>query len=296
MLIDRLAIIGVGLIGGSLARALRKKNQCSSIIGFGRDRNRLQRAVELNVIDDFSQDIRRVVREATVIVLATPLSTTRQLLTEMLPHLRSDAIITDVGSVKGYVVDAAREVLQERLPFFVPGHPVAGTEKSGGEASFAELFESHRVILTPLAETNIHAIQLVTQMWEATGAEIIHLDVEHHDEILAATSHLPHMLAYGLVDCLSTMQNSKEVFQFAAGGFADFTRIASSHPTMWQDICMANREQLLKALDLFNQHTGILRTAIENNDGQTLLEIFSRAKQARDRFTDNRDKGSQAAE
>ena len=296
MLIDRLAVIGVGLIGGSLARALRKKNKCGSVIGFGRDKRKLQRAVELNVIDDFSQDIKRVVREATVIVLATPLSTTRQLFIEMLPHLRSDVIITDVGSVKGYVVDVAREVLQEHLPYFVPGHPIAGTEKSGVEASFAELFESHRVILTPLAESNIHAIQLVTQMWEATGAEIIHLEVEHHDEILAATSHLPHMLAYSLVDCLSTMQNSKEVFQFAAGGFADFTRIASSHPTMWQDICMANREQLLKALDRFNQHTGLLRTAIENNDGQALLDIFSRAKQARDRFTDNRDKGSEAAE
>lgn len=288
MLIERLAIIGVGLIGGSLARALRDKNACGSVIGFGRDRRNLQRAVELNVIDEFSQDIGRVVREANVIVLATPLSTTRNLLQEMLPGCRSDVVITDVGSVKGCVVKDAREILQDRLPYFVPGHPIAGNEKSGVEASFADLFDKHRVILTPLPETNIHALQIITEMWEITGAEVVHLDVDHHDEILAATSHLPHMMAYGLVDCLLHLKSSDEIFEFAAGGFADFTRIASSNPVMWHDICMANRKHLLRIFNIFMQNLGELKLAIENDDSQKLLEIFTRAKLARDQFTDRR--------
>lgn len=296
MLINRLAIIGVGLIGGSLARALRSKKVCESVIGFGRNRDNLKKAVELNVIDEFSEDIHRVVNKADVVVLATPLATYESLFKAMCPSLRKDTVITDVGSVKGSVVDAARNTLGELLPQFVPGHPIAGNEKSGVEASFAELFEKHRVILTPMPETRVQAINLVTQMWEVAGAEVVHLDVDHHDAVLAATSHLPHMLAYALVDCLASMQSRNEIFKFAAGGFADFTRIASSHPKMWHDICFSNRKQLLEALNHFNDHLNGIKEAIENEDSAKLLKIFEEAKQQRDKFTDQRTRRNDSPE
>ena len=288
MLINRLAIIGVGLIGGSLARALRSKKVCESVIGYGRNRNNLKKAVELNVIDEFSEDISRVVKNADVIVLATPLATNESLFKAMQGSLSNEVVITDVGSVKGSVVGAARHSLGDLFPRFVPGHPIAGNEKSGVGASYAELFDAHRVILTPLPETNVHAINLITQMWEVTGAEVVHLDVEHHDAILAATSHLPHLLAYALVDCLATMQDRDEIFKFAAGGFADFSRIASSHPQMWHDICFSNRKQLLATVDKFSDHLNGIKKAIEDEDSEALLTIFTRAKQERDKFTDQR--------
>lgn len=296
MLIKRLAIIGVGLIGGSLARALKRVRACRTVIGCGRDQKHLQKAVDLKVIDAYNVDVARAVKDADVVVLATPLTTTESLLKNMKGSLRNDVVITDVGSAKGSVVESARAVLGHHLPRFVPGHPIAGTEKSGVEASFAGLFEAHRVILTPLPETSVGALELITKMWEATGAEVVHLAVEQHDEILAATSHLPHMLAYALVDCLAGMQDRDEIFNFAAGGFADFTRIASSHPQMWHDICFSNRKQLLKVLDRFGGHLNMLRTAIENDDSDALLEIFTRARDARDKFTDQRSKRNESTE
>lgn len=290
MHIDKLAIIGVGLIGGSLARALRRARACDQIIGFGRNRDHLKKAVELGVIDDFSTQLERVVKDADVIVLATPLKTTESLLREMRPLLKENVVLTDVGSAKTCVIEDAENALGELMPRFVPGHPIAGTEKSGVEASFAGLFEDHRVILTPLPGTAVDALQQVTAMWECVGAEVTHLDAEHHDQILAATSHLPHLLAYALVDCLAGMRDRDEIFEFAAGGFADFTRIASSHPEMWHDICFSNRQQLLAVFDHFNSRLQMIRQAIEQGDSETLLAIFTRAKQSRDRFTDNRKK------
>lgn len=296
MLIKRLAIIGVGLIGGSLARALRRARACRTVIGCGRDKKHLQKAVDLKVINEYSLDVARAVKDADVVVLATPLTTAASLFKAMKGSLKNDVIITDVGSAKGSVVEAARVALGHHLSRFVPGHPIAGTEKNGVEASFAGLFEAHRVILTPLPETSVSALELITKMWEATKAEVVHLTVEQHDAILAATSHLPHMLAYALVDCLAGMQERDDIFKFAAGGFADFTRIASSHPKMWHDICFSNRKQLLKALDQFGGHISNIRTAIENDDSDALLGIFTRAKDARDRFTDQRNKLNDSAE
>lgn len=296
MLINRLAIIGVGLIGGSLARALKRKRACGKVVGYGRDTAHLQKAVDLGVIDEFGLTIANAVTDADVIVLATPLATTEPLLKSMCSYLKDTAVITDVGSAKGSVVDAARKTLDERFPRFVPGHPIAGKETSGVEASTADLFESHRVILTPLPETSINALELVTRMWETTGAEVVHLSVDQHDEILAATSHLPHMLAYALVDCLAGMQERDEIFKFAAGGFADFTRIASSHPKMWNDICFSNRKQLLKALDLFDEYLNRIRSAIESDNSDELLKIFTRAKETRDLFTKLRSKPNDAPE
>ncbi|MBI4006729.1 MAG: prephenate dehydrogenase/arogenate dehydrogenase family protein [Gammaproteobacteria bacterium] len=289
-MIKRLAIIGVGLIGGSLARALRRAKACGKVIGCGRNKTHLQKAVDLGVIDEFHLDVARAVKDADVVVLATPLATTESLLMAMQGCLKDDVVITDVGSAKGSVVSAARKALDHHLSRFVPGHPIAGTERNGVEASFAGLFEAHRVILTPLPETTASALNLITKMWETTGAEVVHLKVEQHDEILAATSHLPHMLAYALVDCLAGMQDRDEIFNFAAGGFADFTRIASSHPQMWHDICFSNRKQLLKALDRFDSHLNTIRSAIKNDDSDALLELFARAKEARDKFTDQRGK------
>jgi prephenate dehydrogenase len=296
MLINRLAIIGVGLIGGSLARALKRKKACGRVVGYGRDMANLQKAVDLKVIDEYSLTVASAVKDADVVVLATPLNTTEPLLKSMRGYLRNDAIITDVGSAKGSVVEAARNTLDKLFPRFVPGHPIAGREKSGVEASVADLFEDHRVILTPLPETSINALGLIREMWELTGAEVLQLSVDQHDEILAATSHLPHMLAYALVDCLAGMQERDEIFRFAAGGFADFTRIASSNPQMWHDICFSNRKQLLKTLDLFDEYLDKIRVAIKQENSDELLKIFTRARETRDRFTQMRNKRNGSTE
>ncbi|MFQ5659201.1 MAG: prephenate dehydrogenase [Gammaproteobacteria bacterium] len=283
--INRLAILGVGLIGGSLARALRRAGVCTNIIGFGRNEEHLQKAVQLGVIDEYALDAARTVSDADVIVLATPLATTQPLLSRIRDSIKENAIVTDVGSAKGSIVAIAREVFNaKQLRNFIPGHPVAGTEKSGVEASFAELFEDHLLILTPLSESDKHSVDFVARMWEATGAKVVTMDVSHHDEVLAATSHLPHMLAYALVNCLAGMQERDEIFKYAAGGFADFTRIASSSPQMWHDICFSNRVCLLQMLDHFGAHLSQIRNAIEHDDSHGLLEMFTSAKKARDEF------------
>lgn len=288
MLFDRVAIIGLGLIGGSLARALRRASLCASITGYGRREAALQQAVEHGVIDHYSLEVPEAVDGADVVVLATPLSTTENLMRAMNEGLKPDCIVTDVGSAKGVVVAAARSALADRLPFFVPAHPIAGTEQSGVEASFAELFEDHVVIITPLAETDRDAREKIAVMWRGTGARVVELDVEHHDEVLAATSHLPHVLVYTLIDCLARMQDKQEIFDYAAGGFADFTRVASSSPEMWRDICLANSTSLLAVLDRFEQHLDRARQAIASGEGEKLTEIFSRARQARDEFARSR--------
>ncbi len=288
MLINHLTIVGVGLIGGSLARALRQAKLVGHVTGCNRNEETLQQAVDLHVIDDYSLDIAEAVKPADVVVIGTPLDTTVQLIPSIAAAMGEHAVLTDVGSAKGSVVNAARATMGDRLGQFVPGHPIAGTEQSGVAASFAELYVNHRVILTPLPETKPEAHALITQMWQAVGANVINLDVEHHDQVLAATSHLPHMLAYALVDCLAGMEEREEIFKYAAGGFADFTRIASSSPEMWHDICLANRESLLHSLATFTGHLEEIRRAIEAGDSETLLKVFKRAKQARDNFTSTR--------
>ncbi len=288
MLINHLTIIGVGLIGGSLARALRQAKLVGHVTGCNRNEETLKQAVDLHVIDDYSLDIAEAVKPADVVVIGTPLDTTVKLMPSIVAAMSEHAVLTDVGSAKGSVVSAARETMGDRVGQFVPGHPIAGTEQSGVSASFAELYVNHRVILTPLPETKPEAHALITEMWKAVGANVINLDVEHHDQVLAATSHLPHMLAYALVDCLAGMEEREEIFKYAAGGFADFTRIASSSPEMWHDICLANRESLLHSLATFTGHLEEIRLAIEAGDSETLLKVFKRAKQARDNFTSAR--------
>jgi len=282
--IGRLAILGVGLIGGSLALALRRAHHVGEVVGSGRRERNLQRAVELGVIDRYALDPAEAVRGADMVVLAVPLGAMEGLCRQIAPVLGEQAVLTDVGSAKRSVVEAVRAAFGRLPEGFVPGHPIAGTEQSGVEAAFADLFYHRRVILTPLPETGLRALGEVREMWEATGAVVEEMSVEHHDHVLAATSHLPHMLAFALVDSLARLEDRHEVFRYAAGGFRDFTRIASSDPVMWRDICLANRDALLEMMDRFRDDMDRLSQAIEQGDGDTLLEIFQRAKQARDAF------------
>jgi len=284
-LINRLTIIGVGLIGGSLALALKKAQSVGRIVGYGRNVAQLQKAVQLGVIDAYETDIAAAVRDAEVIVLAAPVGATRSILESIKPHLNPSAVITDVGSSKGAVVHAAQQVFGDALENFVPGHPIAGTERSGVEAAFPSLFQKRRVILTPLENTDAGAVAVVRDMWQQTGALVEQTSVEHHDHVLAATSHLPHMLAFALVDTLATLDDKVEIFRFAAGGFRDFTRIASSDPQMWHDICVTNDKAIVAMLDLFMADLERLRNAINSGDSDYLLQVFARAKKARDQFS-----------
>ncbi len=286
MLIQRLAIIGVGLIGGSLARALRAAGEVGEVVGCGRGKENLQRAVELGVIDSYTHDISEAVIGADMIFLAVPLGAMRDAFAAMQGKILDGAVITDGGSAKGSVVEDCRAVFGEDLPAFVPGHPIAGTENSGVDASFAELYQNRRVILTPTESTSSEALQRVTAMWEICGSDITIMSIQHHDEVLAATSHLPHMLAFALVDSLARMKENDDIFRYAAGGFRDFTRIASSSPVMWRDICIANRHALSAIMKSYSQDMADLADIISRGDGERLLQIFERAKQSRDRYID----------
>ena len=284
--IGRLAVIGVGLIGGSLARALRAAGKVKQIVGCGRGKANLDEAVALGVIDRSTHDIAEAVRDADVVFLSVPLGAMRGAFAAMRGSLPATALITDGGSAKGSVVADCRAAAPELLARFVPGHPIAGTENNGVAASFAELYQNRRVILTPLAENDAASVVRVREMWQACGAEVTEMPVQHHDEVLAATSHLPHMLAFGLVDMLARLKENDEVFRYAAGGFRDFTRIASSNPVMWRDICIANRQALGPMLAAFADEMNELAARIGAADGDALLAIFERAKAARDRYVD----------
>ncbi len=284
MKIGRLTILGVGLIGGSLALALKKRGVVEQVTGWSRREQTLQKALELGVIDRAEPDPGAAVQGADIAVVGVPVGAMESLFRRLAPYLEAQTVLTDVGSTKGSVVEAARRVFGEPPPLFVPGHPIAGTEQSGVEAAFAELYQDRRVILTPLPETDRDALSRIRTMWEQCGAEVVEMEVTHHDEVLAATSHLPHMLAYSLVDTLARMDESEEIFRFAAGGFRDFTRIASSDPQMWHDICLANRDALSVMLERFGDDLARLSAAIRRGDGDYLLQTFLRAKRARDRF------------
>jgi prephenate dehydrogenase len=288
MRIQRLSVLGVGLIGGSLARALRHSDAVGEVVGCGRGLANLQRALQLGVVDRITQDAGEAVRGADMVLVAVPLFAMRGVMAAIAPALSNDAIITDAGSAKGSVVADARATLGAHLSSFVPGHPVAGTEKSGVEASFRELFIDRKVILTPIAETSPEAHKRVADMWRIAGADVHDMAVEDHDRILAATSHLPHMLAYTLVNSLCRMDDSREIFRYAAGGFADFTRIASSSPEMWHDIVMCNKEAVLKALKVFQGDLTALMALLRQGRGDQVRELFKRAKEARDYYTQER--------
>lgn len=283
--VDRLLVIGLGLIGGSFALGLKQRGGCATVIGYDLNRGELSEGLRLGIIDEVAEDLRRAVEQADVVMLAVPVKAMERVMATISPWLNPHTVVTDVGSAKGNVVEAARQVFGEVPPMFIPGHPIAGSEKSGVAASKSDLFERHKVILTPLAETDRHALRVVHDLWGQLGAEVHHMEVQRHDEVLAATSHLPHLLAFSLVDTLANDRENRDIFRYAAGGFRDFTRIAASDPMMWHDIFLANRGATLKVLDEFTAGVARLRQAIDQADGEALLGVFTRAKSARDHFT-----------
>ena len=278
----RVALLGVGLIGGSLARALKRSGWATSIVGYARREDELQKAIELGVIDRYSLEPERAVEGADVVVLCTPLKAMESLLTQIKPALTDNTIITDVGSAKGVVVEAARAALGELPSGFVPAHPIAGTEKSGVSASFAELYDDRKVIITPVSESADWAVKTVRAMWEATGAKVESMSVDKHDDVLAATSHLPHLLAFTLVDLLAHNSEHEKIFHYAAGGFRDFTRIASSDPVMWRDISVTNKAAILNNIEQYQTHLATLKALIEEQNEDEILNFYQRAKNARD--------------
>ncbi|HYQ72570.1 MAG TPA: prephenate dehydrogenase/arogenate dehydrogenase family protein [Gammaproteobacteria bacterium] len=283
-MIERLCIIGVGLIGGSLARALREAGYCRTVVGAGRKPENLRLAVELGVIDSYETDLARAVVDADMVLVAVPLGAMEPVFSAIRGSLAEGAVLTDAGSAKVSVIDAVRRVFGEVPANFVPGHPIAGIEQSGVAASLSGLYRDRRVILTPLPETDTSARQRVRAMWEVAGAEVVDMEPVHHDEVLAATSHLPHVLAFTLVESLARLHDKKEIFEYAAGGFRDFTRIASSDPVMWRDICLANGDAIQQMIERFIGDLQVLDAAVEARDAERLLQIFADAKAARDRF------------
>jgi len=283
-MIKKLCVIGVGLIGGSLAIALRRVGYCEEVIGAGRNKERLQVAQDLCVIDSYSTDIAEAVSDADMVFVSVPMGAMAAVFKQIDGHLKPGAIVTDGGSAKVSVMKDAKEHLKYSYSQFVAGHPIAGTEQSGVEAAFGELYLERRVIITPTYDTNKRAVEKVTAMWKAAGATVESMSAAHHDSILAGTSHLPHLLAYGLVNCLFESNDSENYFKFAAGGFRDFTRISSSDPVMWRDICLSNKAALLDSLSQYQTELDRLKDAITKDDADQLLSYFQSAKASRDKF------------
>ena len=288
-LINNLCVIGTGLIGGSFCLALKQVGACKNITGAGRSEETLQKAQQLKIIDAYETDIMKAVKDADVIFVSVPLGATQTVFEKIEAGLKQagnqHAVITDAGSSKVRVQQMANNVFGVNARRFVAGHPIAGTENSGPDAAFPELYKNRRVILTPTDNTDEDAIKLVTTLWQKTGASVETMDAEHHDKVLAATSHLPHVLAFGLVHCLENMDDVEDIFRFAAGGFRDFTRIASSDPVMWRDICLNNQEPILEMMQRYREELDMLYNALESADGEKLIEVFQHAKNTRDKFT-----------
>jgi prephenate dehydrogenase len=282
VIVNQLALIGTGLIGGSFALALKQAGAVRHVLGVGRNPARLTVARELELIDgvaDYAQ-----AGQADCILLALPVGETEAVLRQLAPHLKPGAIITDAGSTKANVITAARVALGARFADFVPGHPIAGSEQSGPGAARADLFQGKKVVLTPLADTRADALETVKALWQATGAQVETLDAAQHDRIFAAVSHLPHLAAFALVDELAQRADGDTYFHFAASGFRDFTRIAGSSPEMWCDIALANREAVLAELDAYLAALQMLRQTVAEEDAEALLKMFSRARAAREHW------------
>ena len=277
----RLAVIGVGLIGGSFALGLKKAKAVSHVVGVGRNAANLMLALERGIIDAIAPDPAAAARDADLVLVATPVAQFPAVFASL---AESKALITDGGSTKRDVIAAARKALGKRIGRFVPAHPIAGAEKSGAAAAKAELFQGRRVVLTPMKENARASVEAVEAAWSACGAKVSRMDAEEHDAVLAAVSHLPHVLAYALVHDVAKRNNSEQLFSFAAGGFRDFTRIASSHPEMWRDICLANRDRLLQELKLYANELGSIRKLLDNGDGAGLEKLFAAARDARNKW------------
>ena len=280
--IPKLAVVGVGLIGGSLSLALKATGSVGEVVGIGRGQTNLDKALELRVVDRVTQDLAAGVVDADVVFLATPVLALGPVARQLMPHLKPGAILTDGGSVKQAVIDEIEPVLREDV-HFVPGHPIAGTEHSGAESAFASLYQGRRCILTPTLRTAPAALATVQAMWEAAGCEVVAMDVDKHDRVLAAISHLPHMVAYALVNAVGAYDRYQEnILEYSAGGFRDFTRIASSDPTMWRDIALTNRPALIEMMGQFETFFRELKDDVERGESERLFEFFRRSKESRD--------------
>lgn len=300
---NKLVIFGVGLIGGSLARGLRERGagglNAGRVVGVGRRWHSVERALELGVIDaaatlDDDAALAEALKGADVVLLAAPVAQTRALLERIVPHLEAETLITDAGSTKSDVIEAARAALGARAAQFVPAHPIAGRESSGVEAALPDLYVGRNVVLCPLAENAPEAVERIAAMWRATGAVIGTMSAAQHDRVFASVSHLPHVLSFALVDQILASPDAGLKFSFAAGGFRDFTRIAASSPEMWRDVCLANRAALLAELDAYTEVLAKLRAAIDTGDGATLETVFARSRAARSAWQERG--GKRAAE
>jgi prephenate dehydrogenase len=281
MRVNKLVICGVGLIGGSLARALKAVDAVDEVVGVGRSEASLARACELGVIDRAATSMEAAVRAADIVVLAAPVAQTPALLAAIRPHLGGNTLVTDAGSTKSDAVAAARATLGDDAWRFVPGHPIAGAELSGVDAAKADLYRDRRVVLCPQPDNRIEDVARVRAMWEAAGARVSEMSEMQHDRVFASVSHLPHVLSYALIAQILDAPDAALKFGFAGGGFRDFTRIAASNPEMWRDICVANRDALLAELDGYLATLGTLRQLIDAGDGAGLEAVFARTSQAR---------------
>ncbi|MCC2682816.1 MAG: prephenate dehydrogenase [Nitrosospira multiformis] len=289
--IHKLVVIGVGLIGGSFALALRKAGMVQHITGVGRSRENMRRALALGEIDEIAGDVESALKDAELVFLAVPVGQTSEIMAQISAHVAPSTIVTDAGSTKQDVVATARSHLSHHLKNFVPGHPVAGAEKSGASAANPDLFRGKNVVLTPLEETSRESTQKVTKLWEACGARVSQMSANRHDEILAAVSHLPHVLAFALMnhvasagDDANDMTQDNDLLRFAGSGFRDSTRIAGSSPEMWRDICLGNREALLNQIDAYQKELTAVREILAQGDGDALERLFAKARSARERW------------
>lgn len=282
---NKLVIFGVGLIGGSFALALRRAGVVAEVVGFGRSAATLEQARQLGILDRIGDDVAHEVCDADLVLLATPVAQMADIFARIAPHLGANTLVTDGGSTKSDVVAAARANLGARIEQFVPAHPIAGAEKSGAAAALADLYQGKKVVLTPLPENTKVAVARVRDAWEWCGANVSELTAQQHDEVFAAVSHLPHLLSFALVHDLAQRDNRDQLLSFAASGFRDFTRIAASSPEMWRDICLANREALMRELQQYAAELYALHQALENNDAAKLEDIFSLAREVRSAWT-----------
>lgn len=286
----KLVVCGVGLIGGSFALAIKSalsgRHDCPHVVGMGRSRATLEEALQSGVIDEIGRDWKSALEGADLVLLAVPVGQMAAVMQALAMHLGPHTLVTDGGSTKTDVVSAARRALSEKIGQFVPGHPIAGAEKSGVAAAKADLYLGKRVVLTPLPENRPEDVAAVRQVWELCGARVTMLAPDVHDRVFAAVSHLPHLLAFALVHQLAGRDNADQLFSFAAGGFRDFTRIASSHPEMWRDICLANRHALIDELDAFMIELLKTRVLLARADGAALEDMFATARARRDAWLD----------
>lgn len=280
-MLNRVVVFGVGLIGGSFARALKKSGAVKEIVGIDRSQDYLSRALELGIVDRIGCDVEAALDGADLVMIAAPVAQTGAILAGIKPYLQTHTVVTDAGSTKAGVIDDARAALGEKIAQFVPGHPIAGRETNGPDAAIVDLYAQKKVVLTPLPENTPESIEKVVFAWQACGANIHYLTAQEHDCAFASVSHLPHLLAYVLVDNIVQKPESDLLFEFAASGFRDFTRIAGSSPEMWRDITLANRDTLLAMLDSYSAHLSKMRDFLAKEDGEAIYRVYASAQQAR---------------